>query len=90
VIVTVAYQVRRTGPARLPGRRSSGSPDARRRDGAYAWGVSEDAADPALLVEWFFVESWAEHIRQHHRVSKADATFRPSCCASHAGAQPPQ
>ncbi|MBP1886153.1 MFS transporter [Sinorhizobium mexicanum] len=45
----------------------------RRRDGAYSWGVTEDAADPERIVEWFMVESWAEHLRQHRRVSKADA-----------------
>jgi MFS family permease len=45
----------------------------RRRDGAYNWGVTEDAADPERIVEWFMVESWAEHLRQHKRVSKADA-----------------
>lgn len=46
---------------------------ARRRDGAYGWGVMEDAADPDLMTEWFMVESWAEHLRQHRRVSHADA-----------------
>ncbi|CAH1658805.1 MULTISPECIES: MFS transporter [unclassified Chelatococcus] len=46
---------------------------ARRRDGAYSWGVTEDAADPEIIVEWFMVESWAEHLRQHRRVSHADA-----------------
>ncbi|ARU04438.1 MFS transporter [Comamonas serinivorans] len=48
----------------------------RRRDGAYAWGVTEDAADASLILEWFQVESWAEHLRQHHRVSKADADLQ--------------
>ncbi|TIQ76041.1 MAG: MFS transporter, partial [Mesorhizobium sp.] len=43
----------------------------RRRDGAYKWGVTEDAADPERIVEWFMVESWAEHLRQHKRVSRA-------------------
>jgi len=47
--------------------------DERRRDGAYGWGVTEDAADPTLILEWFMVESWAEHLRQHRRVSRADA-----------------
>jgi hypothetical protein len=37
--------------------------EERWRDGAYAWGISEDAADPDHIVEWFFVESWAEHMR---------------------------
>lgn len=46
---------------------------ARRRDGAFAWGVSEDAADSELIVEWFRVASWSEHLRQHRRVSHADA-----------------
>ncbi len=47
--------------------------DSRRRDGAYSWGVMEDAAEPELITEWFMVESWAEHLRQHRRVSLADA-----------------
>jgi hypothetical protein len=37
---------------------------ARRRDGAYGWGITEDAADSERIVEWFMVESWAEHLRQ--------------------------
>ncbi|HEY2227002.1 MAG TPA: MFS transporter [Xanthobacteraceae bacterium] len=44
----------------------------RRRDGAYAWGVYEDAAEPGRLLETFLVESWLEHMRQHERVTKAD------------------
>jgi hypothetical protein len=44
----------------------------RRRDGAYAWGVFEDAAEPGCFVETFLVESWLEHLRQHERVTKAD------------------
>src|SRR5262249_27617744 len=44
----------------------------RRRDGAYAWGVFEDAAAVGRFVETFFVESWVEHLRQHERVTNAD------------------
>jgi MFS family permease len=44
----------------------------RRRDGAYAWGVYEDAAEPGRLLETFLVESWLEHMRQHERITKAD------------------
>jgi hypothetical protein len=61
----------------------------RRRDGAYGWGITEDAADPEKLVEWFMVESWAEHLRQHHRVSKADADLQAGVQRFHIGSAAP-
>jgi MFS family permease len=48
----------------------------RRRDGAYRWGVFEDAADPARFVETFLVESWLEHLRQHQRVTNSDRVLQ--------------
>jgi quinol monooxygenase YgiN len=48
----------------------------RRRDGAYAWGLYEDTAQPNRLVETFLVESWIEHLRQHQRVTKADEVLQ--------------
>jgi hypothetical protein len=48
----------------------------RRRDGAYAWGVFEDAADRSRFVETFLVESWLEHLRQHERVTNADRVLQ--------------
>ncbi|MFC5067275.1 MFS transporter [Flaviflagellibacter deserti] len=62
----------------------------RRRDGAYQWGVMEDAADPERITEWFMVESWAEHLRQHHRVSKADADIQAEVLRFHSAAEPPK
>ena len=44
----------------------------RRRDGAYAWGLFEDTAHPGKMLEFFLVDSWLEHLRQHQRVTKAD------------------
>lgn len=61
----------------------------RRRDGAYLWGVTEDAADPQKIVEWFMVESWAEHLRQHRRVSHADADLQAEALKYHLGPAPP-
>lgn len=61
----------------------------RRRDGAYLWGVTEDAADPEKIVEWFTVESWAEHLRQHRRVSNADADLQQEALQFHQGSVPP-
>ena len=63
--------------------------DERRRDGAYSWGITEDAADPGKLVEWFCVESWAEHLRQHKRVSVADADVQAELHKFQKGQQPP-
>jgi predicted MFS family arabinose efflux permease len=44
----------------------------RRRDGAYAWSVFEDAAKPGRVLETFLTESWLEHMRHHERVTEAD------------------
>ena len=57
----------------------------RRRDGAYVWAITEDTADPEIMLEWFQVESWAEHLRQHHRVSKADADVQSEVLRFHKG-----
>ncbi|MDO5357590.1 MAG: MFS transporter, partial [Conchiformibius sp.] len=62
----------------------------RRRDGAYQWGISEDTARPDVMLEWFLVESWAEHLRQHKRVSKADADIQAAVRRFHQGDTPPQ
>ena len=48
----------------------------RRRDGAYAWGVFEDASEPGRLIETFLSESWLEHLRHHERVTKADSDIQ--------------
>jgi len=61
----------------------------RRRDGAYAWGITEDSADPSLMLEWFQVESWAEHLRQHKRVSKSAADIQEEVLRFHQGEERP-
>jgi MFS family permease len=48
----------------------------RKRDGAYAWGVFEDVADPGRMVETFLLDSWLEHLRQHERVTNADRVLQ--------------
>lgn len=45
---------------------------SRKRDGAIRWGLFYDTANPERYVETFVVESWAEHLRQHERVTVAD------------------
>jgi hypothetical protein len=48
----------------------------RRRDGAYAWGVLEDASEEGRFLEIFLVESWLEHLRQHERVTVPDRVLQ--------------
>jgi MFS family permease len=45
---------------------------ARRRDGAYAWGLYEDVAEGGRFLETFSVESWLEARHWSERVSNAD------------------
>ncbi|QIB33632.1 MFS transporter [Ancylobacter pratisalsi] len=88
VLVLIEYRVAREDRAAFLatlGRLSV----ARRRDGASSWGVSEDAAEPEILVEWFMVESWAEHLRQHKRVSRADAEIQAEVRRFHRGPEAP-
>jgi transmembrane secretion effector len=63
---------------------------ARRGEGAYSWGVSEDAAQPAHILEWFVVDSWAEHLRQHDRVSRDDAVVQREANQFHLGPEGPR
>jgi len=60
----------------------------RRRDGAYAWGVFEDAAEEGRMVETFLVESWLEHLRQHERVTNADRLLQETVHRFQVGGTP--
>jgi len=44
----------------------------RRRDGARRWGIFRDMENASRYVETFIVTSWAEHLRQHERFTRAD------------------
>jgi len=44
----------------------------RRRDGAYSWGVFSDTEVANRYLEIMLVQSWAEHLRQHERITRAD------------------
>jgi hypothetical protein len=44
----------------------------RRRDGAYQWGIFRDTEIAHRYLETFMVNSWAEHMRQHERQTRAD------------------
>ncbi len=71
VLVTVEYRIRPENRAAFL-EAIAKLEHGRRRDGAYAWGVLEDAAEEGRVLEMFLVESWMEHLRQHERVTNAD------------------
>lgn len=71
VLVTVAYTV-------IPERRAEfvaamhRYQRIRRRDGAYSWGIFQDTEAEDEYLETFLVRSWAEHLRQHERMTQTD------------------
>ena len=71
VLVTIDYQVRPEDRAAFVAAAAKLAP-ARRRDGAFDWGLFEDAAREGHFVETFLLDSWIEHLRQHERVTQAD------------------
>ena len=62
----------------------------RRRDGAIRWGLFEDAAIPGRYIETFVVESWAEHLRQHERMTVSDRELESKAWTFHQAAGPPK
>lgn len=71
VLVTIEYRV---APDQQPEfRRAMAVIELiRRRDGAVRWDLFRDVSNPERLLETFVVPSWAEHLRQHERVTVAD------------------
>jgi Transmembrane secretion effector len=45
----------------------------RRRDGAFRWGIYQDLEQADVYLEVFLVDSWAEHVRQHERLTRGDS-----------------
>ncbi len=88
VMVQIEYRI---DPAQADAFRTAMQPmeAARRRDGAFAWGLMQDAADPARFVEYFMEDSWQTHLRHHERVSKEDAALQREAAEFHIGDAPP-
>ena len=88
VLILIDYRVEKHNRAKFLHALNDMSSE-RRRDGAHGWGVTEDSADPEKITEWFMVESWAEHLRQHKRVSNAAADLQGKVLAFHSGPEKP-
>ena len=72
ILVTVEYDVQPHREAEFL-RAMQGYERIRRRDGAYQWGIFRDVESPNRYLEEFLVDSWAEHLRQHERLTRADS-----------------
>jgi quinol monooxygenase YgiN len=59
----------------------------RRRDGASRWGLYRDLEQADVFLETFIVTSWAEHLRQHERLTRADSALE-ELIASHTEGEP--
>jgi MFS family permease len=88
VLVTVEYRIdpkhaREFALAMKPVRQQ------RLRDGAFRASLYFDPANPRRYVETFVVESWAEHLRQHERLTVTDRIAEERALAFHVGDEPP-
>ncbi|PZO53287.1 MAG: MFS transporter [Alphaproteobacteria bacterium] len=87
VLIEIAYEIAPTSRAAfLSALNALGR--ARRRDGALDWGVYEDEGRPGHFTEIFFAATWRDHLRQHERITHADAALQAAVDAFHIGPEP--
>ena len=62
----------------------------RKREGAYYWGLYRDASSADTYQEVYLVDSWAEHLRQHARVSAEERMVEERVRALTVGSDEPR
>jgi MFS family permease len=62
----------------------------RLRDGALRAGVFSDVAQPTRITEFFYVATWGEHERQHHRFTREDQIVEARVRQFHQGPEEPR
>jgi MFS family permease len=89
VVVMISYDV---APADQPAFRQAADQlkRLRLRDGALQAGLFSDVAHPNRITEFFYVATWGEHERQHHRFTQEDATIEAQVRQFHSGPAAPQ
>lgn len=89
VLITIEYMI---DPARVDQFRAAMVllREVRLRDGAFRCSVFQDIDEPRLFRETFLVGSWAEHLRQHERVTMDDKIIEHNVQALHEGSEPPR
>lgn len=75
VMVTIRYQVQQENRKeflelmQLLGK-------SRKRDGAIQWGIMQDTTQHDVYMEYYLIDSWLDHLRQHERISRQDAAVQ--------------
>ena len=89
VVVMIEYRV---DPADWPAFRTVADrlTRLRLRDGALRAGVFADLAEPSRITEFFYVATWGEHLRQHHRFTREDQVVEDQVRQFHQGPEDPQ
>ncbi|MCB2406457.1 MFS transporter [Hymenobacter lucidus] len=62
----------------------------RLRDGSLRAGVYTDVANPSRITEFFYVATWGEHQRQHHRFTREDQAVEAQVRQFHTGPAGPR
>jgi MFS family permease len=89
VVVMVEYQVAAPDqPAFLQA--AAQLTRLRLRDGALRAGVFTDVARPEQITEFFYVATWGEHMRQHHRFTREDQAVEARVRQLHGGPEAPR
>jgi MFS family permease len=68
ILVTVSYRVAAEN-VRAFVRATHELERLRRRGGAYQWELFRDPSTPDAFLEVYYVEEWADHLRQHERAT---------------------
>jgi MFS family permease len=62
----------------------------RRRNGAFQWHLFIDLSTPGVYVESYFMDTWAEHLRQRDRATLDDVSAEEKVYACHIGEAEPK
>jgi len=89
VLITVEYQVAAARVAEFEELMLE-MRELRLRDGARVWRLYRDADKPDRFFEFYRVDSWQEHLRQHTRMTKHDQTLEARVLEFHEGEAPPR
>jgi len=89
VLVTIEYTIDpKDAEEFTEAARASG--EIKRRDGAFYWNLFRDTDSPSRFIETFIVDSWAEHLRQHSRLTRADRIIDDLVQSFHLGDSAPK